>query len=137
MYTSIQFMKSTSTTIVILVENHMFLQTVCMIKWFTTRFACVVFMNCKNVFIQILCRRKWFITRFTFLVLMNCMNVPFQMACLRKWFATRFTFVVWPSWIVWTLDIKLEKMIYRKIHICDHCGLHKLWWYASSTVCMI
>ena len=43
---------------------------------------------------------------------------------------------LWPSWTVWICPFKCcdweNDLPYHKIHICDLCGLHELFGYASS-----
>ena len=111
------------------------LQIGCLRKWFTTGFTFVIFvafMNCEAVLIQILSCCKWFATRFTieiFLAFMNSMDVFLQISCIRKWFLTWFTFVIFVTFMnrveVFFYILWVQKMIYRKIHICNLCDLNE------------
>ena len=65
--------------------------TVCIRKWFTTKFTIVIFvafMNCVDASFQTLYISKWFPTRITFMIFvafMNIVDVVSQIVCMRNW----------------------------------------------------
>ena len=90
-----------------------FLQRLCIRKWFTTWFTFVIFvsiMNMMEMYLQVLYCSEWFATWFTFVIFvafMNYVDVPLQIMSMGKWFATRFTFMTFLPFVN-CIDVPLQ-----------------------------